>query len=69
MRAKTHLNGQIIKESFDCQGNKYDGYALFVEPLHILHDVILLPPLGKIDAAVRQEILIADVNKRKILED
>lgn len=40
-----------------------------MESLHILHNVVLLPPLGKINTAVRKEILIANVHERQILKD
>lgn len=40
-----------------------------MEPLHILHDVVLLPPLGEVDATVRQEVRVADVDECQILED
>lgn len=43
--------------------------ALFIEPLHILHDVILLPSFGEINTAFRKKIRVADVNERKILEN
>lgn len=42
-------------------------YALFMEPLHVLHDVVLLPPLREVDAAVLQQVGVTDVDKRQIL--
>lgn len=40
-----------------------------MEPLHILHDVVLLPALGEVDAPVRQQVRVADVDERQILQD
>lgn len=38
-----------------------------MESLHVLHDVVLLPTLGEVDASILQQVGVADVYERQIL--
>lgn len=40
-----------------------------MESLHILHDVVLLPTLGEVDASVLQQVRVADMYECQILQD
>jgi hypothetical protein len=39
------------------------------ESSHAVEDVELLPALSKVDGAVRQRVLVADVDERQVLEN
>lgn len=40
-----------------------------MESLHVLHDVVLLPTFGEVYASVLQQVGVADMHERQILQD
>lgn len=43
-------------------------YLPFLESLHVLNNVKLLPAFREVDGALWQQVIVSNVNKRKVLQ-